>query len=478
MIGVYLGMISAWSRGGRFDQVSTGTTLTLYSMPEWWLGLLLIAAFAVGIGPFPGIFPTGGLHSIDAEPGTLSGMLDTAWHLTLPVITLTLAYLAEYSLIMRSSLLDELGEDYLVTARAKGLRDVEVRRRHAVPNALLPTTTLAALNIGFVVSGAITIETIFSIPGLGLLSYEALSIPDYGVLQGTFLLASARRDRGEPRGQPALRPPRPAGADMSDHRTRARLSAGQIARRRRAGRLAAQLDAVPPAPLGPGRPRHPGRLRAGRAGGAAAGRRRRARGDQGDRRRARAARRSEFWLGTDDNGRSVLTLLIWGTRISLFVGLLATAISMVIGTLIGLVSGFFEGWPAAAALPAHRVVPGDPVPAAGDRPGRRAGPLAAQHRHRHRGHQLAGHRAADPQPDAVDQGAALPRAGPGARRRPLAPDDPARAAERDADGLRQHHAHGRGRDPLRDHAELPRPRRPDPRLVGLDARGRRSRSAR
>ena len=191
VVGIYLGMISAWRRGGRFDQVSTGSTLTLYSMPEWWLGLLLIATFAVGFGPFPGIFPTGGLYSIDAEPGTLSGMLDAAWHLTLPVITLTLAYLAEYAMIMRSSLLDELGEDYLVTARAKGLRDVEVRRRHAVPNALLPTTTLAAINIGFVVSGAITIETIFSIPGLGLLSYEALSIPDYDVLQGTFLLASA-----------------------------------------------------------------------------------------------------------------------------------------------------------------------------------------------------------------------------------------------------------------------------------------------
>ena len=190
VIGVYLGMVSAWRRGGRFDKASTGTTLTLYSMPEWWLGLLLIATFAVGAGPFPGIFPTGGLYSIDAEPGTLSGMLDAAWHLTLPVITLTLAYLAEYAMIMRSSLLDELGEDYLVTARAKGLRDVEVRRRHAVPNALLPTTTLAAINIGFVVSGAITIETIFSIPGLGLLSYEALSIPDYDVLQGTFLLAS------------------------------------------------------------------------------------------------------------------------------------------------------------------------------------------------------------------------------------------------------------------------------------------------
>ena len=190
IIGVYIGMVSAWNRGRTSDRIYTGSTLTLYSMPEWWLGLLLIAAFAVGIGPLPGIFPTGGLHSVDAVPGTFSYVLDTAWHLTLPVITLTLAYLADYSLIMRSSLLDELGEDYLVTARAKGLRDVEVRRRHAVRNALLPVTTLAALSIGFVVSGAITIETVFSIPGLGLLATEALSIPDYWVLQGTFLVAS------------------------------------------------------------------------------------------------------------------------------------------------------------------------------------------------------------------------------------------------------------------------------------------------
>jgi peptide/nickel transport system permease protein len=191
LIGVYLGMVSAWNRGRAIDQVGTGSALTLYSMPEWWLGLLLIATFAVGVGPIPGIFPTGGLHSVDADPGTVGYVLDTAWHLTLPVITLTLAYLADYSLIMRSSLLDELGEDYLTTARAKGLRDIDVRRRHAVPNALLPTTTIVALNLGFVVSGAITVETIFSIPGLGLLSTEALSIPDFWVLQGTFLVASA-----------------------------------------------------------------------------------------------------------------------------------------------------------------------------------------------------------------------------------------------------------------------------------------------
>ena len=144
-----------------------------------------------GLGPFAGIFPTGGLHSVDVEPGTFEYVVDTAWHLTLPVITLTLAYLADYSLIMRSSLLDELGEDYLVTARAKGLRDVDVRRRHAVRNALLPTTTVVALNIGFVVSGAITIETIFSIPGLGPARERGAELPDFWVLQGTFLVASA-----------------------------------------------------------------------------------------------------------------------------------------------------------------------------------------------------------------------------------------------------------------------------------------------
>jgi peptide/nickel transport system permease protein len=191
VIGVWIGVIGAWNRGRTFDRASTGVTLTLYSMPEWWLGLLLIAALAVGLGPLDGIFPTGQLHSNDVDPSSLDGVLDTAWHLVLPVITLTLAYLAEYSLVMRSSLLDEIGEDYLTTARAKGLRDVVVRRRHAVRNALLPTTTVAALSFGFVVSGAITIETVFSIPGLGLLSAEALTGPDYWVLQGTFLVAAA-----------------------------------------------------------------------------------------------------------------------------------------------------------------------------------------------------------------------------------------------------------------------------------------------
>ena len=100
LIGVWIGVIGAWNRGKTFDRTSTGVTLTLYSMPEWWLGLLLIAVLAVGLGPLDGIFPTGQLHSNDVDPSSVDGMLDTAWHLVLPVITLTLAYLAEYSLCL------------------------------------------------------------------------------------------------------------------------------------------------------------------------------------------------------------------------------------------------------------------------------------------------------------------------------------------------------------------------------------------
>ena len=144
---------------------------------------------------------------------------------------------------------------------------------------------------------------------------------------------------------------------------------------------------------------------------------------QAERAACSGRRPPEYWLGTDENGRSVLTLLIWGARVSLFVGLLATLISMVIGTLIGLVSGYFGGWVGPDHVPAHRVVPGDPVPAAGDRAGDRARPRGSSTSSLVIGvTSLARHGAADPQPDPVDQGTALCGARPGARRRPLAPD--------------------------------------------------------
>jgi peptide/nickel transport system permease protein len=108
----------------------------------------------------------------------------------LPALTLTLAYLGEYTLVTRSSLLDVMGEDYLTVARAKGLRDVVVRNQHAVPNALLPVVTLTAINFGFVLSGAIAVEAVFSWPGLGKATADAIRGPDLPMLQGLFLLFS------------------------------------------------------------------------------------------------------------------------------------------------------------------------------------------------------------------------------------------------------------------------------------------------
>jgi peptide/nickel transport system permease protein len=191
IFGLWIGTIAAWNRGHRFDKVSTTSTITLYSMPEWWLGLTLFSLFATGLWGIPRMFPIGRLISPGLDPWSVDGIVDQAWHLVLPVLTLSLAYLAEFGLIMRSSLLEEMGEDYLLTARAKGLRDVLVRRRHATRNALLPVVTIISLNLGFVVGGAITIETVFSIPGLGLLTYDALRVPDVPMLQGTFFVFSA-----------------------------------------------------------------------------------------------------------------------------------------------------------------------------------------------------------------------------------------------------------------------------------------------
>jgi len=190
-VGVWLGIRSAWNRGRRFDRVSTGTTLVLYSMPEFWLGMILLIVFGVGVFGLPGLFPTGGLVTPGVDTSSPAGWLNVAWHLVLPVTTLAVVYLAEYSLVMRASLIDEMGQDYLQTARAKGLMDKLVRRRHAVPNAMLPTMTLIFLNLGFVVGGAITIEYVYSIPGLGSLTVDALSGPDVPLLQALFLLFSA-----------------------------------------------------------------------------------------------------------------------------------------------------------------------------------------------------------------------------------------------------------------------------------------------
>ncbi|MFI7141950.1 ABC transporter permease [Streptomyces massasporeus] len=188
-LGILLGTRSAWRHGRPGDRVNTGLALTLYSIPSFWLGLLLIIVLSVGIGPLPGMFPTGGMES-GGEEG-FAYVLDVAHHLVLPVVTLVAVEYGQTLLVTRSALLDEMGSDYLTTARAKGLRDDLVRRRHAVPNALLPTVTLIFINLGRTVAGVILVETVFSWPGLGGLFYQALSVPDLPLVQGLFFVFAA-----------------------------------------------------------------------------------------------------------------------------------------------------------------------------------------------------------------------------------------------------------------------------------------------
>lgn len=185
-LGLWLGTRSAWRNGGLGDRLNTGLALTLWSVPAFWLGLLLIIIFSVGIGPIPGLFPTGGMSSGNSHG--FGYVIDVAHHMVLPEITLVAVGYAQTLLVMRSSLLDEMGSDYLTTARAKGLRDAVVRRHHAVPNALLPTVTMVFINLGFVAAGSILVETVFSWPGLGGLFYQALSVPDLPLVQGLFVV--------------------------------------------------------------------------------------------------------------------------------------------------------------------------------------------------------------------------------------------------------------------------------------------------
>jgi peptide/nickel transport system permease protein len=191
VIGLWLGIRSGWKPGSRFDRFWSGTAVTLWSVPTFWLGMILLIVFSVGIGPIPSLFPAGGMSSPTVDQHGIVHILDVAHHLVLPCLTLVAVTFAQNLMIMRSSLVDELGSAYLTTARAKGLRDIEVRQRHAVPNAMLPAITVIFLQLGGLVGGAIVTETVFSWPGLGLLTYNGIKIPDLPLLEGTFVIFSA-----------------------------------------------------------------------------------------------------------------------------------------------------------------------------------------------------------------------------------------------------------------------------------------------
>jgi ABC-type dipeptide/oligopeptide/nickel transport system permease component len=182
VLGTLTGVIAAWRRGTATEALTVSTALGFYAMPTQWLGLMLIIIFA-------GVLPTGGMtNEFLLNPGFWQHLKDLASHILLPSLTLGLVLYGEYTLIVRSAMLETLGEDYILTARAKGLKPWTIVRKHALRNAMLPIVTLVALSLGYIVAGAILIETVFSWPGIGRAVYLAVLQRDYPMLQGAFLL--------------------------------------------------------------------------------------------------------------------------------------------------------------------------------------------------------------------------------------------------------------------------------------------------
>ncbi|WP_024794907.1 ABC transporter permease [Tomitella biformata] len=184
IIGTLLGTWAAWRRGTSKETGSLLGVLTVDSMPGFWIGMVLIAVFSVNLGWFP---------SYGAAPITATGgewLLEVASRMVLPVATLTFAGIGGFFLMTRASMVGVLDEPFIRLARAKGLSEYRVAVGHALRNALLPVFTTLTLTIGVMLSGAVVVESVFAYPGLGKLTFDAVTARDYPLLQGAFLLAT------------------------------------------------------------------------------------------------------------------------------------------------------------------------------------------------------------------------------------------------------------------------------------------------
>jgi peptide/nickel transport system permease protein len=182
--GVVLGAISAWRRAGWTDVSLLWSMITLNSLPSFWLGMLLVSVVAVQWQLLPSF---GAVTAASGYTGWAK-VVDIAEHALLPVLTLALVGIPNVYITMRYTMLGVLGEDFIRTARAKGLRDSRVLYGHVLRNALLPVATVVALRLGFIFGGTVVVETVFSYPGLGRLIFDAVGARDYPVMQAAFLL--------------------------------------------------------------------------------------------------------------------------------------------------------------------------------------------------------------------------------------------------------------------------------------------------
>lgn len=181
-IAIGVGALQAVRRGRRGDHLVTLALFVMYATPSFFLGLVLVLIFAVYLHVFPAVAPSS---------QTLSGLLGSPLGLVLPVTTLALTHVTTYARYMRSSVLDNLGEDYVRTARAKGLAEWPVMRRHVLRNSLLPMITLLGLSLPRLLGGALVVEQVFNYPGMGLLFWNATMAQDYPVLLAGVLLVGA-----------------------------------------------------------------------------------------------------------------------------------------------------------------------------------------------------------------------------------------------------------------------------------------------
>ena len=187
VLGLWLGVLSARYAETPLDHLISVGTLIGYSMPAFWLGQVLLILFAAGLG----VFPVQGMTTARGGYTGLRAALDVLWHLVLPAMTLGLLQLALVTRLTRTGLLEVLAEDYVRTARAKGLASHVVLYRHALRNALLPVVTVVGGHIGTLLAGAVLTEIIFAWPGLGRLIYDATLSRDYPLLMAVFLVVSA-----------------------------------------------------------------------------------------------------------------------------------------------------------------------------------------------------------------------------------------------------------------------------------------------
>jgi ABC-type dipeptide/oligopeptide/nickel transport system permease component len=184
-VGIVTGVVSAWRRGTRLDHLSTNVAIAFYSFPTQWLALVLLIYLSAWLPSH------GRTNDFLIDPTWWERTKDVLLHMALPSLTVALTLYGEYTLIVRSAMLETLGEDYVLTARAKGLPQRRIVIRHALRNALLPTTTLIAISLGYIVAGVILVEAVFSWPGIGNAVYQAVTERDYPMLQGAFLILTA-----------------------------------------------------------------------------------------------------------------------------------------------------------------------------------------------------------------------------------------------------------------------------------------------